>query len=212
MSRLVYRRNVIVKGKLIGITGILGAGKTTLGKLLAEYLGHTFIEEEFEENPHFAAFHTGQSDFFACQRWFFERDLARYQQSLASLKSAAGVVLDKPFFENRAYNEVAPLTEKQKQFFNTEIDQVVANYTMPDVLVDLEISTELAMHRIQARRRSVEQSISIEYVVNLQKAREHYKKERTSIPVVQVQADEHDFMNDPAEVRQLASMIFNATK
>lgn len=196
--------------KFIGVTGILGAGKTTIGKLLAQHLGYTFTEEEFEENPHLATFHSGQSDFFACQTWFFERDLARYQRALEALKSGtAGVVIDKPFFENRAYNEVAPLTKDQKQFFNEEIDRLVAEYPMPDVLVDVEISTKLVMDRIQARGRGGERNIPLEYVVGLQKARHDYKKSREIIQTVYVVADGHDFINDPTEIRRLGYVIFN---
>lgn len=195
--------------RLIGITGILGAGKTTIGRLLAKKAGFVFIEEEFAENPYLVAFHKGETDFFACQMWFFERDRDRYEKGLAALEGGAkGVVVDKPFFENRAYNQMAPLTEEQRNFFDHAIDDLVLKYRMPDVLVDIETPTSLIMQRVSGRGREAEQSMPQSYIEGLQEQRERFKSMRPKMRTVSIDADLHDFVKNPAEIDQLAKIIF----
>jgi deoxyadenosine/deoxycytidine kinase len=193
----------------IGITGILGSGKTTLGKLLAEKLGFEFVEEEFEENPHLAAFHSGDTDFLACHTWFFERDKDRYLKALQLLASdVRGVVIDKPFFENRAYNLVAPLTDQQRSFFNAAIDSLLRLLTLPDVLIDLEASTSLIMQRAANRDRTHEQAMPFDYVESLQQARTIVKPKRPDIRTLSFSADDYDFVNNSPFVDSLIEMIF----
>lgn len=196
--------------RFIGITGVLASGKSTVGRLLAHRIGFQFVEEEFAENPHLAAFHRGESDFKACQTWFFERDRDRYAHAVSLLQSGVpGVILDKPFFENRAYNHVAPLTDEQKAFFDRAIDELLPTFPMPDVLVDMEASTNSIMQRVSRRGREAEQAMSSSYIEALQAERYRFKALRPPIRTVTVAAEAHDFIDDPKEISRLIEVIFN---
>jgi deoxyadenosine/deoxycytidine kinase len=195
---------MIAQEPLIAITGPIAAGKTTIGRLIANRLGFTFIEEEFDENLHLKTYHKGECDFFACQMWFMEHDLARYLRAVA-LSKTVGVVLDKPFFENLAYNNVAPLTPEQKLACNKIIMQWLQSRLIPHALIDITISLELMTERIAVRGRGFEQDISLPYIEALLLEREKQKQSLPPIPVVSINADTQDFL---VESQHLEELVF----
>jgi deoxyguanosine kinase len=192
----------------IAITGPLASGKSTIGKMLANRLGFEFIEEQFEENPHLKTFHLGQCDFLACQTWFMEKDYVRYEHAIQLMQSGAhGVLLDKPFFDNYAYNNAAPLNDEEREFCNAMVDRQCSIGIFPDLLVDVVASPDLIMRRIADRGRELEESIRREYIETLLLEREKQIQRRPHMPSIRVIADNQDFITSLTELDRLTMQV-----
>ena len=63
------------------IEGVIGVGKSTLARLIAERLEARVVEEEVEENPFLESFYRDRRRYaFSCQIFFL---LSRYRQQRA---------------------------------------------------------------------------------------------------------------------------------
>src|SRR4051812_16387272 len=78
---------------LILVSGLIGAGKTTLVNGLAPQLGLAPVPEAFEDNPYFERFYASPED------WAFHSFVFFYEQSVsnqASAPSRGGIVQERP--------------------------------------------------------------------------------------------------------------------
>ncbi|NLG39256.1 MAG: deoxynucleoside kinase, partial [Fibrobacter sp.] len=68
--------------RFLAIEGVIGVGKTSLAKVLAERLNATLLEEMFEENPFLEKFYQQPEEYaFQTQLFFL---LSRHRQLLDS--------------------------------------------------------------------------------------------------------------------------------
>ncbi len=192
----------------LAIEGVIGVGKTSLCRLLAERWDASLLLEEVEENPFLTGFYKDrQSHAFQTQLWFL---LNRYRQL-----AEAGVqqdlfhritISDYLFAKDRIfatlnldadelglYNHVAGILEKQ-----------VAD---PDVVVYLQASTDVLLHRIAERGRPYEFSMEAAYIDALNNAYNHFFFHFDKTPLLVVNTDEIDFVAERADFEEITEQI-----
>ncbi|MFO7702373.1 MAG: deoxynucleoside kinase, partial [Psychroflexus maritimus] len=150
----------------IAIAGNIGAGKTTLTRLLAK---HFDWEPEFEdvlENPYLEDFYDDMA------RWSFNLQIyflnSRFRQILAIRESGKDIIQDRTIYED-AYifapnlHAMRLMSDRDYSNYKSLFDLMESVTKSPDLLIYLRSSVPNLVKQIQKRGRDYENSISIDY-------------------------------------------------
>ncbi len=176
----------------VEICGGIASGKTTLAQLLGSQ--HFDVSyEDFRSNPFWKIFY-GDPD-----RYSFETEvtflLQHYNQIKRSAFSLNETVLDTSLVLDLAYADVN-LTGPHREAFDSVFSVVREEVGHPKLLIHLVCSAETELRRIRARNRSEEESISIPYLENVNKAvSDRVARQPPGLPVLDLNSDELDFAN-----------------
>ncbi|MCQ2166836.1 MAG: deoxynucleoside kinase [Bacteroidales bacterium] len=154
----------------IGIAGNIGAGKTTLTRMLAEHYGWIPKYESVTFNPYLEDYYKDIS------RWSYNLEtyfLAQRFRDLVEISNSDEIIIqDRTLMEGVnifVANNVAMGNLSQRdydtylQLYNLMMEMVKE----PDLLIYLRSSIEGLVGKIQKRGRDYEQSMSVEYLSNL---------------------------------------------
>lgn len=195
--------------RYIIIEGVIGAGKTTLARLLAKRVNAQLVLEEFEENAFLSKFYEDP------RRWAFQTQLAflasrfRQQKALAIRDLFHDlVVADYSFGKDRIFAHIN-LEGDELQLYENLFTLMEANTPTPDLVVYLRVSTDRLLHNIAQRGRSYEQNMDPEYLDALNQAYDYHFFRYTKSPLLIVKATEIDFVSNPATRQELLRQILD---
>lgn len=166
----------------IAISGLIGAGKTTLAKKLQQEIEGSVVHfEEVEENPFLGKFYLNPHKFsFKLQLYLLNRRLREQLKISDKLKRGESrvVIQDRSIYEDSMFVNVlsesglldVEETKLYHDMFGTISDNILPH---PDVLIHLNVTPETALKRIQKRDRKCEREITLEYLTQL-----HFQYER----------------------------------
>jgi deoxyadenosine/deoxycytidine kinase len=173
-------------GCFIALDGIIAAGKSTLTTYLAERLGFQDMPEPFTSCPLMEDFYKDPKR-WACsvQLWML---LQRYRDHQAGKWGRKSVVQDRSIYADTVFShnchELGLLTDAELELYLLAFETMSCNLAYPDVVVFLDISTEMALHRIKERGRPMEQGITAEYLDGLRKWHQALQEELANYTVV----------------------------
>ncbi|KMQ50964.1 Deoxyadenosine kinase [Chitinispirillum alkaliphilum] len=190
------------------IEGVIGAGKTSLCKLLSDRFDARLVMEEVDENPFLSKFYTDRESFaFQTQLWFL---LSRYKQlsvMVAQQDLFHQVTLsDYMFAKDRIFANVN-LCDDELLLYNNIAGVLEKSTPRPDLIVYLQASTDVLMKRIALRGREFENDIDTEYIDTINHAYNHYFFHYTSSPLLIINTNDIDFVNDIQDLNELIKQI-----
>ena len=161
----------------IGISGIIGAGKSTLAQNLAKHLGYEAFNEPVKENPYLEDFYADMNRWGAMmQIHLLFRRFEQHQQIVWNSKK--GAVQDRTIYEDtifaRMLHETGFIDWRDYETYVGHFKVMKRFLVYPDVLIYLRVSPEVSMQRIQARGRDAEGGITLEYMEKLHKGYESF--------------------------------------
>lgn len=163
------------KGLLVCIEGLIGCGKSTLVKGLADNYKHVPFYEPVETNPYLGKYYEDPS------RWAFTMQVhllwERYKMHQeAYYKSLTGSVclLDRSPEGDKAF---ALVQNKEGYFTPSEFDSYLnmsnilhSQRADADLVIWLDLPPEKALERISKRARGCESGIPLNYLIDLDNA------------------------------------------
>ena len=191
----------------IAIEGVIGAGKTTLAKILGKRLKGRLILERHDENPFLTDFYKDPARFaFQTQMFFL---LSRYRQQLDLQQQdlfQRVLISDYIFQKDRIF---ASLTLEDREFILYEkvASLLEREIVAPDLVIYLQANTKRLMMNIKKRGRSYEKNISEEYIRALVEAYNHFFFHYTATPLLVVNMEGIDFVHDEDQLENLIQQI-----
>ena len=182
--------------RYIAIEGVIGVGKTSLTRILAERFDGRCVHEPVIENPFLAKFYEDQKRFaFQTQLYFL---LTRYQQQV-ELKQPGlftpTTVCDYLFAKDRIFASLT-LDRDELTLYNQIYDTLDARLPSPDLVVYLQADIDILIERIRKRGLEFEQGIDIEYLRSLSGLYNDFFFNYRSAPLLVVQTSGIDFVNN----------------
>ncbi len=179
--------------RYIAIEGNIGAGKTTLARLIAEESGAKLFQEEVDDNPFLPKFYENTRAFAFQAQIFFLLNRYRQQIEIAQRDLFADLaVADYLFAKDSIFANVV-LEDDELVLYDRLHSLLEARITRPDLVLYLQASPDVLLERIHRRGRQFERSIPEEYLEALNDAFNHYFFHYEDSPLLIVNTDRLDF-------------------
>ena len=192
----------------IAIEGNIGAGKTTLAKMLAEQFNGKLILEEFKNNPFLEKFYKDPAKYsFPLELSFLAE---RYQQMIKELSSMElfyNLTISDYFLNKSLIFARKTLGDDEYQLFRTLFNIMDANVPKPDLLVHLYVKVENLQANIKRRGRSFEQNIPDEYLHSIQESYFQYLNQQTKMRILIIDINKLDFVKNPKDFQYIIDAI-----
>ncbi|MCO5248763.1 MAG: deoxynucleoside kinase [Chitinophagales bacterium] len=167
------KKNILEKTtqpKHIAIAGNIGAGKTTLTRLLAEHYGWIPRYEDVENNPYINDFYEDMTRWsFNLQVYFLNN---RFQQILEIQRGGNTVIQDRTIYED-AYifapnlHEMGLMNTRDFENYINLFKNVSSQISPPDLLIYLKSSLPTLVGQIEKRGREYEDNLRLDYLKQL---------------------------------------------
>ncbi|WP_456377743.1 deoxynucleoside kinase [Lutibacter sp.] len=194
----------------VAIAGNIGAGKTTLTKLLAKHYKWEPHYESVDENPYL-------DDFYGeMERWSFNLQVyflnSRFRQILEIRETGKNLIQDRTIYEDArifAPNLHAMGLMPNRDFKNYEslFELMERLVTPPDLLIYLRASIPTLVGQIHKRGRDYENSISIDYLSRLNERYEAWITKYTKGKLLIIDVDNLDFVDNPEDLGYVIDKI-----
>ncbi|MDD3721037.1 MAG: deoxynucleoside kinase [Lutibacter sp.] len=194
----------------VAIAGNIGAGKTTLTKLLAKHYKWEPHYESVDKNPYL-------DDFYAeMERWSFNLQVyflnSRFRQILEIRESGKNLIQDRTIYEDArifAPNLHAMGLMTNRDFVNYEslFELMERLVTPPDLLIYLRASIPTLVGQIHKRGREYENSISIDYLSRLNERYEAWITKYTKGNLLIIDVDKLNFVDNPEDLYSVINKI-----
>lgn len=152
----------------VACEGIIGAGKSTLSKVMAEDTGWHLLPEPVDENPVLPLFYADP------KRWAFPMQINmlhwRHRQQMVAGHSHVPCIIDRSLPGDRVFAKLQTrygnMHEMEWKIYEHCYESMVA-VKPPFLLIYLEVDPEVALARIYQRARGVEVGIKLQYLEDL---------------------------------------------
>ncbi|HLS38196.1 MAG TPA: deoxynucleoside kinase [Sphingobacterium bovisgrunnientis] len=194
----------------IAIVGNIGAGKTTLTKLLAQHLNFEPQFEAVDNNPYLEDFYSDM------KRWAFNLQIfflnSRFRHIVEQQKNGINMIQDRTIYED-AYIFAENLYDmglmSARDFDNySNIFQSIIHYIKPpDLLIYLKASVPTLVNNIQKRGRDYESAIRLDYLSKLNDKYDKWINNYTDGKLLILDKDNLDFANNPEDLGYIKEKI-----
>jgi deoxyadenosine/deoxycytidine kinase len=194
----------------VAIAGNIGAGKTTLTKLLAKHYNWKPHFESVEENPYL-------DDFYAeMERWSFNLQVfflnSRFRQILELRETGKKLIQDRTIYEDAHIfapnlHAMGLMTNRDYQNYSSLFELMEKLVTPPDLLIYLRSSIPNLVGQIHKRGRDYENSISIDYLSRLNERYEAWITTYTKGKLLIIDVDNLDFVDKPEDLGYVIDRI-----
>jgi deoxyadenosine/deoxycytidine kinase len=187
----------------VAIAGNIGAGKTTLTKLLAKHYRWEPHYESVEENPYL-------DDFYgSMERWSFNLQIyflnSRFRQILKIRESGKNIIQDRTIYEDA--NIFAPnlhamglMTNRDFSNYESLFELMERLVAPPDLLIYLRGSIPTLVGQIHKRGRDFENTISIDYLSRLNERYEAWISKYTKGKLLIIDVDNLNFVDNQEDL------------
>ena len=194
-------------GRYIAIEGPIGAGKSTLARILADRTAKRLVVETDEENPFLDRFYQDEKKHaFQTQLFYL---LSRYQQQVTLTQGELfrrGIVADYLFAKDRIFAAIT-LDEQEFRLYDRVYSLLVNQLPRPDLVVYLQARPEVLAERVKKRGRANEARIRTGYLEEVSTAFNQFFFHYNETPLLVVNTSDIDVVNVEEDREQLLREI-----
>ncbi len=194
--------------KFIAIEGNIGAGKTTLSKMIQKDSNCKLILEQFTDNPFLPFFYEDPKRYSLPVELFFMTERHKQLQSELSQRDlfTEFTVSDYYFIKTLLFAK-NNLNEEEYRLFTRLFNVLNSTFPEPDLIVYLYRSVADLQKNIKHRGRDFEQNIQDQYLENIQKSYLNFFKSIDHIPVLIINIEGSIFWDEPKEYESLKTLL-----
>jgi deoxyadenosine/deoxycytidine kinase len=199
--------SAVLDNRYIVVEGVIGVGKTSLSKLLADCLQAKLVLEEVEENPFLKDFYRDRERFAFQTQMHFLFSRFQQQRNLRQMELfSERMVADYLFPKDRIFASLT-LSEREFALYERLVGWLELEVMKPDVVVYLQANTDMLMERIARRGRPFERDMERAYIHDLNEAYNHFFFHYNDAPLLVVNTNAIDFVNNADDFEDLRRRI-----
>ena len=193
------------------IEGNIGAGKTTLSKRIAEEYNAKLVLEQFADNPFLPKFYDDQDRYsFPLELSFLADRYNQIKNQVLNLDLFHSFLVADYYFAKSSIFAQNTLKDDEYHLFRQIFDIVFESMPKPDLYVYLHADTNRLIKNIEKRGRNYEQNIEPEYLEKIQKGYFHFFKQTTTFPILIIDINNIDFVNNPDHYQLIKEAVFKS--
>lgn len=209
------------KNMAIVIDGIIGAGKSTVGRFLSEALDLPMFEELKDDGKDSLAqrmldlFYEDQERWSAIIQVMFLNDRFKDIKRIEALGNQA--ILDRSIYGDEIFaktiHDRGQMTNDEFVIYRDLLHNMLEHINVPEVLIYIDVSVDTALHRINRRGRSTEGDlIPRDYLEDLQRNYEAWYEAFDLCPKVRVDLNESALTDDGLVKEDIKHAILEAIR
>ena len=194
----------------VAVAGNIGAGKTTLTKLLAKHYKWEAQLEDVVDNPYLDDFYNQM------ERWSFNLQVyflnSRFRQVNQIHSSGKDIIQDRTIYEDAHIfapnlHAMGLMTNRDFENYSSLFELMESFVNGPDLLIYLRSSIPNLVAQIHKRGRDYENTISIDYLSRLNERYEAWitKYDKGNLLIIDV--DDLDFVDNPEDLGGIINKI-----
>lgn len=191
----------------IAVEGVIGAGKSTLARQLAERLGAELLLEQAAENPFLGRFYADMTGYaFQTQLFFLFQRQKQLEAIAQPTMFAASVVSDFMFAKDAIFARLT-LSDDEYRLYAQMHAPIAAQLPAPDLVIWLQASAPTALARVRRRGIVIEHGIDIEYLERLGSGYARHFASEASAPVFVVDSEAFDLRPGGGQLDRLLAAL-----
>ena len=191
----------------VAVEGLIGAGKTTLARRIAQREHGRLVLEEFDDNPFLPKFYEEPSRYaFAVELSFLAQRYRQLKRVTEQDLFSPCTVADYSLGKSLVFASVT-LPPDEYALFMDLYGIMYSDLPRPELIVYLHLDMERLQGRIRSRGRSYEQQISVEYLAQLQERYLDHLQKLSGARVLVVDLGEKDLLHDGAAFEHLWDLM-----
>lgn len=194
----------------IAIAGNIGAGKTTLTRLLAKHYGWEAHYEDVDHNPYLDDFYHDML------RWSFNLQVyflnSRFSQVLDFRDSGKTVIQDRTIYEDAEIfapnlHEMGLMSSRDFSNYHLLFNLMSRLIKAPTLMIYLRATVPTLVNNIQKRGRDYENSIRLDYLSQLNQRYEAWASRYTLGKMLIVNVDNLNFEENQEDLSKIIDKI-----
>jgi deoxyadenosine/deoxycytidine kinase len=194
----------------IAIAGNIGAGKSTLTRLLSEAFGWEPFYEADVENPYLADFYTDMRQWsFHSQVFYLGKRLEHHRQLVdhpGSVVQDRTVYEDAEIFACNLYQQ-GHMSERDYDAYRRLYRAISSFLPPPDLIIYLRASVHTLLEHIERRGRDYERNIAPAYLEQLNDLYESWIARWTLSPILSLEIEDRDFLQNPSDFNTMFEQV-----
>ncbi|HAL56055.1 MAG TPA: deoxynucleoside kinase [Bacteroidetes bacterium] len=194
----------------VAVAGNIGAGKSSLTRLLGQQFGWKPYFESVEDNPYLPDFYADMTRWsFHLQIYFLSK---RFRHHKEMTESGLSVIQDRSIYEDaeifaRNLFDIGKMDPRDYDNYVALFEVMTDYLKSPDLLVYLKASVDTLVNNIARRGRSFEQGIQREYLEQLNKHYEDWIGRYKRGPLLIIESDGFDFVNRENDLHRIVGLV-----
>jgi len=198
-----------MKYNFLVIEGNIGAGKTSLSKRISQQFNAKLILEQFAENPFLPKFYEEPDKYsFQLELSFLADRFHQLNQDLTSGDLFKSFTLSDYYFTKSLIFSKCTLPNEEYKLYRKIFNIIYSSLPKPDLYVYLHLHVDNCIKNIKKRGRDYEQSISPEYLHQIQDGYLEYLKSQKDLKILIIDTNNLDFVNNQEQYDQVIHAIF----
>jgi len=197
----------------VAVAGNIGAGKSSLTRLLGERFHWKPYYESVDDNPYL-------SDFYAdMHRWSFHLQVYflanRFKSHKLIVESSESVIQDRSIYEDaeifaRNLYDIGRMEQRDYDNYVSLFHVMMEYLKPPDLMIYLKASVDTLIRQIGRRGRSFEQGIQRDYLEQLNKLYTGWIETYRLGPLLVIPSDNLDFVNRQDDLQYVITLVKDA--
>ncbi|MHC4665494.1 MAG: 2-amino-4-hydroxy-6-hydroxymethyldihydropteridine diphosphokinase [Planctomycetota bacterium] len=190
--------------QLVSIAGIIGVGKTTLAKKLANLLNCKAIFEAYDKNPFLPDVYAGKKELALDSQLYFLT--SRIEQLNPKKLPLRHITVSDYIFDKELIYAKRLLNPQQLTLYERVYQSFEGRIAPPVLVIYLQDSVERCLDRIRKRNRPYEQKISPQFLKKLDSDYECLFAGWKSCPVIRIPMSNFDYSRK-SDIKRLADHV-----
>jgi len=195
------------KYRFIVVEGPIGAGKTSLARLMSRHVGGEALLEDPDANPFLPGFYQDRARFALPTQLYFLFQRVNQLRAMSQPDLFTGITVADFMIDKDALFARLTLNDDEYALYRQVYAQMKPQAPAPDLVVYLQASPETLVERVRRRGVAYEHGISDEYLVRLAEAYARFFYQYDAAPVLTVNSDHLNFVDQPGDFALLLSRM-----
>ena len=198
------------KYRYVVVEGPIGAGKTSLARVMSERTGGRALLEEPDANPFLPGFYQDRARYALPTQLYFLFQRANQVRALSQTDLFAGPAIADFMLDKDHLFARLTLNDDEFALYRQVYAHLKPQAPVPDLVIYLQASVETLIERVRRRGVAYERDIPDEYLARLAETYARFFYQFDAAPVLIINSDNLNFVDQPGDfdllLRRMAGM------